>query len=306
MASFITRARMSNVAVSMVVDSPPLLQRQAWLLLHTLAAFGAPETMQVHVTACGPLARPLRDKITTTGAQLHLAEPFASGPGRYCNKLRQLEALASCGAEHLMLCDADVAFLSDPREAAIGSKIRAKIVDIPNPAPEILAELLKRAGFKNVGLDAQPDFDCFGRTTHRLNCNGGLYVVPAEHLPTLAPAWERHARACLASEDTLGDKLLHSDQLAFMLAMLETGLPFDPLGVEWNFPTHLAPVNYIGHENVAPKALHYHRQMSRDGKLLPPPAKGAARAVAEFNAAHAGARADPGFGALCAACYEMA
>jgi len=202
------------------------------------------------------------------GARVSNVEPFGDGPAIFCNKLQQLELLANFEADVFILSDADIVFLSSPAKWAVSNAVRAKIVDFPRPMEPVLEALLERAGFGSETLDCAPDFHP-DRRTHRLNCNGGLYVLAKDHLKKLQGPWKKWARFCLAQRELLGNKTHHADQLSFMLAMLELELPFDPLPSGANFPTQLSPEVYDDHAIGDVCALHYHRAFDRNGFLLP-------------------------------------
>jgi len=193
-------------------------------------------------------------------------QPFGKGPAVYCNKLQQFERLLTLSADIYVLSDADIAFLSSPSKWGTSNAVRAKIVDAPNPPETVLKALLERAGFPAETLDSAPDW-YLDKRTHRLNCNGGLYVLTRNHLSQLQRPWRKWAQFCLEQEKLLGPKLRNSDQLGFLLAMLELKLPFDPLPIGANFPVHFGPERYCGRIIRDVSGLHYHGHLDRDGNL---------------------------------------
>jgi len=128
--------------------------------------------------------------------------------------------------------------------------------------------LLDSAGFSGVVLDGIPDFNPDSRT-HRYNCNGGLYILPREHLMKIREPWFRWSRYCLGQRDLLGRYIHHSDQLGFMLAMIELDLPFGSLPTGANFPTHFNADAYARFDSANIQAFHYHSHSGQDGLLLP-------------------------------------
>ncbi|MDN5936211.1 MAG: hypothetical protein L0H75_08550 [Nitrosospira sp.] len=181
--------------------------------------------------------------------------------------MQQFDHLLELGASHMILCDADLVFLSSPASLVGKPGVSAHTVDKPNPGHDLLRRLLDAAGFKDEPLSAPTRFQPEG-TTHRLNCNGGLYALDRASLQTLAPAWKRWSAYCLSRAAILGPKLMHSDQLGFMLGMLETGLAFARLPEHANFPTHFPAWNYAQTPDAI-SSLHYHNNVLDDGRLGP-------------------------------------
>jgi len=199
--------------------------------------------------------------------EIDIIDPFGSGASVYCNKLQQFEPLLAKPADVNILCDADLAFLESPAGLIDNMHIRAKLVDKPNPNEEALVNLLKNAGFPHELVDAIPAYKPTSRT-HRLNCNGGLYTIPHIHLRALASCWLKWSKFCLARPDILGKWHHHSDQLGFMLSMIELELPFSPLSEKHNFPIHFAAKYYEGGDIYHDLCiLHYHAKLDENGKI---------------------------------------
>ena len=140
-----------QTAISCVIDSDPRFLTQARLLLASLRCAGiraddAGTVLVVHVPeamADAPELGPLRE----LGAVIQPYEAFASGAGPYCNKLVQLETKALLEADRVLLLDADMLFLHDPRPLFDAEAVRAKIVDFPLPPAEKWQPLFREAGF---------------------------------------------------------------------------------------------------------------------------------------------------------------
>jgi hypothetical protein len=255
-----------SVAISCLIDREPKFHRQLRRFIASLQSAGAGADLHLIVHHIGPRPTTARDLPLPGGISYRQVEPF--GPGKeavYCNKLRQLDGLIALDADHVLLCDADVCFLSPPRELIGSGAVRARIVDRENPASRLLRELLDAAGFAHEPLRTPPGFG-IAAATHRYNCNGGLYVLARTQLRALAPAWIRWSRFCLGRADLLGRQVVHADQLGFMLAMIETRLPFAALPAGANFPTHLPRAAYTTIPDRL-SSLHYHGHVLDDGRL---------------------------------------
>ena len=259
------RARQS-IAIACLIDRDPKFHRQLRRFVASLLHAGADADLHLVIHHIGP--RPIIecDLPYRGDIDYRQVEPFGAGDAAvYCNKLQQLEGLIALGADHVVLCDADLFFLASPRDLIGSGCVRARVVDRENPSSRALRELLDAARYPRERLCTPTGFG-LAAMTHRLNCNGGLYVMARDQLRVLAPAWIRWSRFCLGRADILGSKVLHADQLGFMLAMLETQLPFADLPAGANFPTHLPPAVYT---NVPDRlsSLHYHRNVLDDGRL---------------------------------------
>lgn len=258
---------MSSTIISCVVDHKPQFRLQAWNWIVSLNAAGALRHVHPVIHYVGAIPIQFATAMNTMGATIVEIDPFGSSGSVYCNKLQQLAPLAEHDSDYLILCDADLLFLADPANLVIPGSTRAKIVDMPNPPPELLGALLRDAGFPDEELDDAPDFKSTSKT-HRFNCNGGLYIFPKAHLVEICGAWHKWARFCLNRASLLGRFCLHADQLSFMLAMIEIELPFDPLPAAANFPTHFPAEVYAPFDGCDIQTLHYHHRMDCNG-LLP-------------------------------------
>jgi SAM-dependent methyltransferase len=260
-----------QTVISCVIDHHPRFLTQAWLLLASLRSAGVRRddtstTLVVHVPQDMP-DQPGLERLRQHGAVLHPYTPFAVGDGAYCNKLVQLETELLRQADRVLLLDADILFLRDPRPLFDDNAVRAKIVDFALPEPKKWQTLYAQAGFPNPAT-AFPDFAPDTPTPAR-NCNGGVYFLPRAAFAALAEAWPRWSRYCLQQTELLGERLKHSDQLGFALAMHELDLPFRPLTLANNFPTHLQVTAY---DRVSPQeltAIHYHDRVDAHGIPAP-------------------------------------
>ncbi len=255
-----------SIAISCLIDRDPRFHRQLRRFVASLLLTGAGADLRLIIHHIGPRPTTAYDLPFQGDIRYQRVAPFGDGPAVYCNKLQQLENLIDLESEHVVLCDADLFFLSTPGHLTGSGRVQGRVVDRENPGGRPLRQLLDAAGFLHEPLEIDTGF---GPTrTHRLNCNGGLYVMDHAQLRVLAPAWIRWSRFCLGRADILGNKTLHADQLGFMLAMLETQLPFVALPAGANFPTHLPPSAYAAVPNRL-SSLHYHRNVLEDGRLRP-------------------------------------
>lgn len=260
-----------QTAISCVIGNDPRFLPQARLLLASLRSAGIGQDDEstvfvVHVPqemAAAPALEPLRQ----LGALIQPYQPFPEGSGDYCSKLVQLETEALHAADRVLLVDAGLLFLHDPRPLFDAQAVRAKIVDFPLPPAEKWQRLFSEAGFAEVAT-AAPDFVPEELTPAR-NCNSGAYYLPKSAFAALAEAWPRWSRHCLAQTAILGNHLRQADQLGFAMAMQELDLPFRPLELGDNFPTHFEPPGYSHLPPRQINAIHYHGNV--DALAVPMP-----------------------------------
>ena len=261
-------SRAKKPILSCVVDTHPKFLMQSWIWLVSAHLAGAFKDCDVVIHHVGEPPQVLKDAAARFGARLVVIEPFGDGAARYCNKLQSHNPILETSAPGAILTDVDLFFFASPAGCFNPDHVTAKIVDHPNPPEDLFIKLSEALGLSGLEFDGIPTFRPETRT-HRLNCNGGLYVCPMEHLRAIASIWRDYSTNCLARKDILGNWLHHSDQIGFMMSMFETKQPFEPLGTEWNFPTHFKPEAYALVEIEDINILHYHNRLSEEGTLIP-------------------------------------
>jgi hypothetical protein len=251
------------IKYSCVMDTPAKFQHQTLLWALTLLRRGGqqPENLIVHAVAGGPPAqiRLLRD----LGIQVATVQRYSS-THPFLNKLRQLESEILRLADHVVLCDTDLAFHSPIDPFVTGERPRIKIVDVANPPLAIWRALFAAAGFSAAPRPARTSLD--GIETYANNCNGGLCILPQAVFGALSSAWPRWADWVLRQGKILGRYRAHVFQISLALAMEELGIAVDLLPLALNFPTNLASPNLADHD-VTPAAIHYHANLDRAGNL---------------------------------------
>lgn len=286
-----------SITISCVVDDQPLFHLQAWIWLHSLGRVLQSDQTGIMVHHCEPLPAALLDKVAQTGAKTCLVERYGTGHTAYCNKLQQFESVISEKSEYIILCDTDLAFLRSPEIMCTSGKVRAKVVDLPNPPTETLNALFAEADLGKPILNTSVGF-AVKTYTHQYNCNGGVYVMPSKMLAELAPVWRYWSAYCINKAKLLGRAAKHADQLGFMFAMDQLKLPFDAISNKHNFPLHFSESIYELCDFDAPNILHYHRQLNVDGYIKEPVTPILCKRTKLFNSILRGAHKDAGFSTL--------
>jgi trehalose 2-sulfotransferase len=261
-----------EVLYSCVVDKPARLiyQSLVWVLTLTRLAGLAPRQLVVHaVEGTDPdhleLLRSLGVRVV----------PVARFDERnvYANKLRQLTTGALVDAETAVLCDCDLAFTGDITPFTRGGVIRARAVGAGLPTMEGWRRLISTAGLtRELRLARSAQTLVW---TCAQNLNGGLLVIPRRFHDQLAEAWPRWFGWVLDHGDELAaDVNRFAGQVSFGLALIELDLPVGRMPVNTNFPYKAAEANFpyaaaeaTPPDTTFPLVVHYHKHLSRAGRL---------------------------------------
>jgi len=251
------------VLYSCVVDNNLKFKNQALIFVHTLVGLAnvKPEQIVLHIIEGTPEAD--IGTFRQLGVQVTVARPFDSRHP-HSNKLIQLENPLLHRADHVVLCDCDIAFASDISEWIVGDRLRAKPVDRANPPVELWRDILSAAGLgtdfptvKTTHEDAE---------TYANNFNGGLYIIPQTVFQQLREAWPKWNRWLLDRQELLGRFARNADQVSLGLALAELGQIGDPLPVGLNFPAQLPMPEYAPLDGPPP-VVHYHKRRDERGYL---------------------------------------
>ncbi len=274
--------RRGDVLVSCLVDAQPKFRLQSLNWIASLLATGTagPEAICVHLVNDHPGV--FHDVLARIGVTVVETAPLGTAASPYCNKLAQLKSRRLREAGHVALFDADVVVARDLSAALAGPGVRAKTADTAVPLLAQLTTLARRAGLP-LPLETTPTDFGHGDTA-RGYCNGGLYLFDGPTFRRLGPYWIKWAGWALARERLLGPSVKHADQVAFLLALLETGQPATLLPLAMNFPTHLKKTTYAPAHDLPPAVIHYHDRLDADGLLIPPGLPRVDAVIATVNA----------------------
>jgi hypothetical protein len=256
------------IIASFVVDRDPVFAYTGWTLAHSLVQRAQLRWPDIHVQFTPEVDGGVVDLFAQLGCTIHRLDRF--GDGKYCNKLSQWENLRGTGADQLVLLDTDMICVSDFAPFLSRSAVGGKVVDLDNPALEVLDGLFQRFGFGD-----RPEIvrvDATDATTYRGNCNGGFYSVPTEFAEALFESWRSHAQRLLADLDPLRDvgKQAHVDQVAFCMAIHATGIPFEHLPANVNHYLHFAGQHSWRDAGRPLSMLHFHNSSLNVVGLLDP------------------------------------
>ena len=249
---------------SCVIDEHPRFHLEAlrWFVALTTIAGVDPWDLVVHVV--GADTSDVLAHLRSRGVTVRSIDPF-DPRSPHCNKVAGALKLAEEQTDGLVvLCDADIAVLEDPRTLVLApASIGGKVVDTPVPPLEVLHRIFEVAAVPVPQTTALPWGE--DQATVVGNSNGGLYLIPAPMLPGLASAWEKWARWLLHHRDLLLDWTFHLDQVAMALALSAEGIGSEQLDVRWNTPIH--DLSRIPPDPPSPAVIHYHQEIDLEGRL---------------------------------------
>jgi hypothetical protein len=277
-----------RVVFGCVSDGKLRYQRQAVVLLASLRALGG-EYADADFIWCvaGEIAPELRPYVARLGARVVAIDPV-SGKLPATNKLRFLQQPELSAFDYVVLMDCDTAVAAAPSLLFGGAGVRARMAGSTSVPPSVLADLFARAG-----LPPQPERYWTTVKPERtpLYANSGVVVVATAIAEQFVACWMRYQSWLLDHPELLPGSVRHTNQASLALALVDSGVEFEPLDIEFNFPVHRAPPEFYtpAVSALAPVILHYDLT-DDDGCLLPSPALGASAAIARVNNAWQHAR----------------
>ena len=253
-----------TIIYSCVIDHQRMYRYQGLVFASTLIDLGGVEPSSIVVHAIEGVPDKTKDALRKIGVSVVTVAPF-DRRHRFSNKLVQLESRALQDADHVVLCDADLAFAGPIARWITGSRLRGKTVDHALPPMPVWRDILVAFGFD--GDPASRPATHSGELTYANNLNGGLYIVPQPLFERLGAVWPEWNRRVLDRVDLLGEYHVHVDQVSLALALTAMGEEVDYLPPELNYPVHI-PFR-VGTLKEPPLVLHYHTRLSARGRLLP-------------------------------------
>jgi len=252
----------------MVVDAVSDHPYKAEILLLTLEKFGAVPRDRIVVQCTERVSQEVRNRFVGNGYRVHRIPRYLDG--RHCNKIRQLDWFVETeqgDADGVFLLDIDMAVLA-PLDVLDRSVIWGKIVDGPNPPLEVLERIFTKA---DIEIPAVVPCDWGNHDTIATNFNGGFYYVPMTLVPALRAGWRRWAEFLFIRPDlfAIPDQRIHTDQVAFAMAVASDRLPYRHLVANHNFPCHSERVPKTFRPDETVQVLHYHQCLDEFGLIAP-------------------------------------
>ena len=260
-ADFERSAGQPSGVIAAFVDTAPIFQLEALRWFRTAVDLAGVSPRDLLIGTPDPDTEVGR-YLSEQGVRVHRVEPF-DPRSPHCNKIANALAVADLADGVVVLTDTDVAFLDDPRAIAVPEgHVAAKVVDYGLPPIDRLRLIFDTAG---AAHPAETTSSNSGEPTFSTNFNGGIYVMQVDDLRQLAGAWRQRALFLLDHIELLDAWAVYVDQVAFALAVADTGLAHIPLPISWNYPVHVpAAAEPVGEW---PHLIHYHRETDVTGLL---------------------------------------
>jgi hypothetical protein len=271
-----------RVCFGCVTDDHPRYQRCAILLATSLRQLGG-EYADADFVICvvgklDPALLPLAERVR---AEVIEVPPIA--PHRPpSHKLRFLLRPELAAYDYGVLIDCDAAIAGSPARMFGGTGVRARMAGRATVPNAVLADLLRRESLP------VPDLCYFATTSHEpltLYCNSGVVVVAGSVVQTFALAWYDYQNMLLAAPELLPGCAQHTNQASLTLALVASGVTFEPLDLSLHFPIHRTPADFRTPDidRIDPMLLHY--SLIHEDVLPPCRPLGANAAIARVNAA---------------------
>jgi hypothetical protein len=260
-----------RVIFSLIVDAAAQFAYEGYHLVRSLIEHSSDRASDIHVQFTPEVSKQTRDLFGKLGCTLHEIQRF--GDGRYCNKLAQLGNLHDFDFTHVVLLDTDMIAVDDLRPYLTDDALTAKIVDLPRPPMDVLAEIGRLAGLQ--ALSQPVPADAVQAQTYAANCNGGFYGIPKALARRVDEQWRRWALWLLENMEPLtrggNGHQNHVDQVALWLAILADGIPFRAAPSNVNYYVHFDGAHQYFDHRFGIALLHYHDvSLGVLGKLEPP------------------------------------
>lgn len=251
--------------VSFVVDGLARHYYQAELLLLSLTRFGQVPMQDILVQCTTRVDAVFLAFLQAQGYSYRIIEPFLDG--RYCNKLRQLEAFVGADISGVVLLDADM-FVLEPLRPTGQAVFCAKVVDHPNPPLTVLQRIFAAAQVPLPPL-VSTDAGLPDSTTLAGNFNGGYYAIPPHLIRPLHEGWTTWGQWLFARPELFDNpqQAIHTDQVAMALALAAGGIDHLTIPSNTNCPVHLSEdlKSFVASQPV--EILHYHAQLAESGLI---------------------------------------
>jgi len=244
-----------KINYSCVIDNKERYLQQGWFWLNSLIQLGKINPSNIWIHFIKDIDDAYIKKYADAGINIEFIEPF--GDKKYCNKIMQMRNEKLKDSDVIILMDIDMIMLSNFENTLEYDCITSKIVNLANPAIEVIDELFAMSGLKKSLPDMKVELN--EDMTYGANFNGGVYVIPKKYYDAIQSGWEKWALWLINNGTPIYEakREAHIDQVSFCMAVQENHLPVKYLNRLYNFPLPF-PFDELG---VVPYVLHYHTLM---------------------------------------------
>lgn len=254
------------------------------LLFNSLKLFGGKLSQAKKIASfTEPIDADTKQRLTKLDVKTRIVEPIKSVTAT-ANKLRNLEFDDIGDIEYVVSLDTDIIVMKDFSSFINGKNILAKPVDMDPLSIDVWKQLFD---FFNIEFPTARYKTSFELEETIPYFNGGVLVIPVQHILPLRIAWNNFIQKLMDSMNNLPEQILkHTtffDQFAFSLAISDKKLPVCELPLEMNFPTHHPIHESYSPQNMKPYLIHHHHLFSDEGKILHCSYEGINKLIDNFN-----------------------
>ena len=280
-----------EIVVSCVFECHKAYAEETVLLYQSLDLVGGALARARRRAYCaGPLQPEVSRRLADLAVEVVVVEGILD-EYPHANKIRMFEAYP--GEKLLIALDTDIAFVGDPSTRLHADAIGVKAVD-QNPLDMEQWDRL----FEYFGVDT-PNQRLRTHFNDQLSVpyfNTGVVLMPSAWVNDLAPLWEHYTRTIWESITDIGFGIdrhrFFTDQYAFAVALQSLRLPYEPLGLEYNFPTHHEIDNGFRPDVIRPLMVHHHHRWTTEDGVHMTRYDGANAAISDLNRKLASRRSD--------------
>lgn len=259
-----------DVLISCVAENrPEWADRARGLVLSVREFGGALSDAPVVVNFVGGVSPELARPLERLGAEVRVVDRVDTRTP-LGNKLRMLELDQYAEFDVLAALDCDIAVAGDFADQLSSSAILAKPADYNH-----LTEREWRRVFAAMAID--PPAKAFRATSSGALMypyfNSGVLLVPRSLCSELRSRWTNGMSALLGLFDR-NPRMVSpagrwaAEQVSLGLALVGGELPYAPLPISMNFPTHVPVHPSALTATTRPLVLHYHHEVDSHGFLL--------------------------------------
>jgi hypothetical protein len=215
---------MKDLLLSCVVDRHPRFYVELVLWAHCVARYVPRQQVKAVVYFVGETEPELAAWLSTLGIESRTSGEVVAG-SPHCNKIHPFLEEDARDFSSVVVTDADVYFVADPLPLIRPGCISAPPNNHCNPPAAIYRSILDQC---LPGRHVRPGLSLFPgedgtRETFDTNISAGIVAMPGSDAGAFASRWKAWAEWLVAHRELLGRWAVHVDQVAFSLALEDTG-----------------------------------------------------------------------------------
>jgi hypothetical protein len=233
---------MKDVLLACVVDRHPRFYVELVLWAHCVVRHVPRERVKTVVYFVGEPEPELAAWLSTLDIESRTSVEVVAG-SPHCNKIHPFLEADAEDFSSIVVTDADVYFVADPLPLVRPGCISAPPNNHNNPPARVYRSILDKC---LPGRHVRPGLSLFPgedgtRETFDTNISAGILALPGAEAGAFAGRWKTWAEWLVGHRDLLGRWAVHVDQVAFSLALEESGRINVPLPPNVNAVLEVLP-----------------------------------------------------------------